>query len=167
MFASKLTVSEDTKNIKLTDNQRGKLRWNKLKELDESGELSFIKNREQLALACGYTSEQKNSSNVWIYGLVKKGYLTEVLTGFVNGKAEREYHLTGKEPDYDYKNVSRKKKPVAKTAPKDTEPIVPKNLTAPVQVMLEPQTIINIKKGDITVSITGISLDNAIEKLLK
>lgn len=50
MFASKLIVSEDTKNIKLTDNQRGKLRWNKLKELNESGELpTFEKHANELA----------------------------------------------------------------------------------------------------------------------
>ena len=104
MEVSRLTFRKETKeamNKGLNKVQKGRLRFNKLKELNESGELSMIKNRKELGYALGYTKEQlTTSASPYICGLIKKGYMTETLLNFdpMTKMPQYEYHLTGKEP---------------------------------------------------------------------
>lgn len=104
MEVSRLTFRKETKeamNKGLNKMQKGRLRFNKLKELNESGELSMIKNRKELGYALGYTKEQlATSASPYICGLIKKGYINEILLNFdpITQKPQYEYHLTGKEP---------------------------------------------------------------------
>jgi len=102
MEVSKITFTKETKEKMkkgLNPFQKGKLRWEKLKELDNSGRLSFIHDRGELIEAMGF--EPKSSTGyAWACNLIKRKHLTETLTGFNNqGRPEYEYHL-GAEPNY-------------------------------------------------------------------
>lgn len=95
---------KEAMNRELTHTEKGKLRWARLKELDHSGELSFVKSRRELATAAGYSEKEQITKGIsWIYRLIKNGCVTETLLGFNNDTKtpEYEYHLTGKEPVYE------------------------------------------------------------------
>ena len=80
--------------------------------------------------------------------------------GFENGKEIKEFHLTGKEPNFDHRGVReahRKKKELS------VKPVV---LADAVEKAFEPATIL-IKKGQMTVTITGVDVADAVNKLLK
>lgn len=165
MLASKLTVSEELTQNKLTPREKGKLRWNRLKELDASGELQFIKTRNELAKAAGY-GDKEPSGAAWANNIINRGYIKEVFTGFEGSKTIKEYHLTGKEPDFDYKGV--RKRNAQKKTEKQVEPNVDENTPLSKALMEIPQpTTILIKKGQITVTITGVEMADVVNKLLK
>lgn len=160
MFVSKLTVSEELAQSNLNHKQRGKLRWERLKELDKSGELQFIKTRKDLAVACGYQEGEAKGLS-WVGNLYQRGYLSGVGVGFENGKEIKEFHLTGKEPDFDNKGVRKAHKNKKKELP--VEPVV---LADAVEKAFEPATIL-IKKGQMTITITGVDVADVVNKLLK
>lgn len=84
-----------------TQYEIGMLRFNKLKELEENGELSFCKNRLDIAERLGFERKLNNRGYNWISSQIKKGYLTETLLQFnKQNSGEYEYHLTGLEPEY-------------------------------------------------------------------
>ena len=104
MYVSKLSFSDETRqkySKELTTLEKSQLRWNKLKELEREGKLSFIKTRKELALAGGYDEYEVSKGVSWVYRLINNGFITETLLGF-NHKTktpEYEYHLI-KEPNY-------------------------------------------------------------------
>lgn len=105
MEVSRLTFRKETKeamNKGLSKTQKARLRFNRLRELNESGALSMIKTRKELAYALGYTREQITvSASPYICRLIKQGYMTETLLNFdpMTKMPQYEYHLTGKEPN--------------------------------------------------------------------
>lgn len=110
MLASKVVISEETLNkTKINASQAGKLRYQKLVELDSNGEISKATNRKELALLSGYPEESADKRGAqWIGTLIRKGYLTETFSGFGNdGQEMREFHLTSLKPDYDFSRRTR------------------------------------------------------------
>lgn len=102
--------------------QKGKLRWQKLKEAEESGKLSMAKNRYEVANLCGFTNEERNRGYNWVAGKIRAGQLEEAIHALGDyGKMEYEYHLI-KEPDYDrrhaqalrWKDKTKEEKPIVK-----------------------------------------------------
>lgn len=85
----------------LTIRERGKLRFGKIKELDENGKLAFVKNRKELAAAAGYTPQQRSVGYAWVENLIHRGHITEEPVGYgKNGKLEYIYHVKSS-PLYD------------------------------------------------------------------
>lgn len=160
MFVSKLTVSDELKQNNLSPQEKGRLRWQRLKEIDASGELQFIKTRKELAVACGFQEGEAKGLS-WAGNLYQRGYLSEVNVGFENGKKIKEFHLTGKEPDFDHRGVREALKKELSVKP--VEPVV---LADAVEKAFEPATIL-IKKGQMTITITGVDVADAVNKLLK
>lgn len=102
--------------------QRGKLRWEKLKEAEKEGKLSMAKNRYEVANLCGFTGEERNRGYNWVAGKIRAGQIKETIHGIGDyGKMEFEYSLA-KDPDYDrrhaqelrWKDKTKEEKPVVK-----------------------------------------------------
>ena len=82
----------------LTRRQAGKLRFNRLKELDDEGRLSAAKNRWDMASMVGLGGVK--AGYAWVSNLINRGHITETLLGTApNGKLEYEYHIV-REPSY-------------------------------------------------------------------
>ena len=106
MEASRITFTEETKKAmkkKLTNRERGKILYSRLLDIDSNGKLSLAKNRKDICETIGCAPS-------WIDGMIRRGFVTETLGGFENGKAVNYYALTGKRPDYDYNRTFAKQK---------------------------------------------------------
>lgn len=143
MNISNFTLTKETKekmNKPLSNKQKGALRSQKLKELAESGKLSMIKSRGDLAEAVGYPYAQRNTSGYqWIHYKVERGELIERITGYTDdGHAEYEYQYVEAKP---------KAKPVVKV-----QPVIWTDEAVKMSDSIKPMTI-TITKGDLTIRI--------------
>lgn len=111
MEVSKLTFRKETiekMNKPLNRVQRGKLRWAKLKELEDGGKLSHATNRQEVAEMLGATKEY-GPEYTWVSNLIKRGNMREILTGFGDdNRPIYEYHTTSNVPEYDEKAIAEK-----------------------------------------------------------
>lgn len=102
MDVSRLTITKETKekmSKQISSHKKGELRWNKLKELEETGKLNSARNRKEVSAMLGLGNSFGNGYN-WITKMIRDGYLAETLLGFDKyNKPEHEYHLIGK-PKY-------------------------------------------------------------------
>lgn len=159
---ARVIVSEDTikkANKPLSQRRKGELRTQKLKELAESGKLSMIKNRPQLAEAVGYSyTERSKAGYQWVKYKIDSGVLKERLVGYDKfGRGEFEYEYV------------EKKKTVPTTAPI----IFGTSLNIPVENPVEnvenseptvvAQTVLTLYHGETTISIEGVSTDTIVE----
>lgn len=112
MFANRLTISEETrKKNQLNKRQQGRLRYQRLQELEQSGALSTASTRNELAEMLGYPRGSKTGIS-WVNNMVHRGYIKEYITGAEKGKVMKEFHLTSKTPDYDFAQAKAKHKAV-------------------------------------------------------
>lgn len=105
MEISRLIFTKETKEKMkepINQFQKGRLRWAKLKEVNDNGKLSLAKNRQDILNAMGLPTGY-GSPYSWVSSMINRGCLQEILTGFdKNNSPEYEYHLTDKNaPDYD------------------------------------------------------------------
>lgn len=102
MFASRITISDETREKnQLNKRQQGRLRYKRLQEMEQSGELSMATTRGELAEMLGYPKGNKTGVS-WVNNMVNRGYISETLVGLEGGKMRKEFHLTSKVPDYDF-----------------------------------------------------------------
>lgn len=126
MEASRIFFTKETKNKMeqgLNISQRGKLRWQKVKEAEESGRLAMAKNRTEVAYLAGFTEATKNRGYQWVANMVRRKHLQEIIVGMGDhGFVEYEYHVVS-DPDYDKKNAHKNRwaNNKANTAPKKQE----------------------------------------------
>lgn len=108
MEISRLIFSNETKKKMeegLTGSQRGKLRWERVKDADENGKLKMAKNRNEVANVAGFTYEDRKRGYQWVSAMIHKKYLEEKVLGIdKHGKMEFEYRIIG-EPDFDHKRA--------------------------------------------------------------
>ena len=84
----------------LNKRQRGRLRFERLKEASENGELQKAKTRADVARLVGFTSAQYKTGYSWVMNMITRKHLIERISGIgKNGRAEYEYHI-GTDPDY-------------------------------------------------------------------
>ena len=148
MFASRITVSEETlKQNQLSKRERGKLRYQRLVELDKSGEISRATTRNELAVMLGYPDKDKTGIS-WVNNLVNRGYLTERLVGRDGTHLQKEFHITSKRPDYDFKQLKASNKKM-RAEKKAKEIMVAEEIER-----REKEASLTITKGDITITAT-------------
>lgn len=128
-----------TKGETMTPKQRGKILFERLVELDKSGEITKATNRTELARLVGAPEGQRGYS--WVSNLVNRKHLTETIVGRDGGRYLKEYHLAKKRQTYGKRNVKKNKtivasKPVVKTTPVITEP-TPKTIIKYGKVEIE------------------------------
>lgn len=98
---------DKTKGEELTAFQKGKIYFDRLTDLDNSGELSKAHNRNEVVNLVGYTGSEGNGYS-WVSNLVRRGHLTETLVSIEDGKKIFEYHLARKRPIYGKKRRAKK-----------------------------------------------------------
>lgn len=118
---ARVIFSKKTKDMlgkELSAVEKGKLRYEKLKEIADSGRLSVAKNRNDVANLIGILSEPYGTGYNWVTGLIRKGYLKETIIQIgAGGNPEYEYTLTNKQPQYD---PTQKRKAPQKSKKKET-----------------------------------------------
>lgn len=130
MEISRLTFTKEIKEKMskgLNRRQLGKLRYEKLKELAESGKLSSAKNRIDVMKAVGFTDEQYKTGYSWVANMIHRKALTERISGFgKNGKAEYEYTLGSEVPDYGNTKAQKARwgKPIEEPTPEKPRAMV-------------------------------------------
>lgn len=154
MEVSKLTFTKETKekmNKELSFRERGRLRFKRLKELDESGALSKATNRYEVGRMVGYGEDEDKAAYSWVSNMLSRGHMTETMIGLSpKGRMEFEYHVTGTEPLYCYADKERVKEQLKKeiiTEPTPTESLVK----------------LEIAKGDLVIKLELVSETQVIE----
>lgn len=161
MNVSNLVITGETMekaNKPLSNRKKGELRSQKLKELAESGKLSMIRTRGDLAEAVGYPYAQRNNAGYqWVHYRIERGELIETLVGYTdNGAAEYEYQYIGK---------PKKVTPLAEDF-KVAEPKVVLEDQKEEPTVLATNTVVTIYKGDITIAVENVS-DTALVDIIK
>ena len=146
-------------NKPLSNKKKGELRTKKLKELAESGKLSMIRTRGDLAEAVGYPYAQRNNAGYqWVHYRIERGELKETLVGYTdNGSAEYEYQYLGKQQDVPRKEVVERVLEDYNKLKQDSIEENMKKLTSP---------IVTFYKGDITISLEFMS-EEGIAQIIK
>ena len=157
MEVSRLTFTDETKKRMtkgLTKREKGRLRFERLKEAAEDGRLQRAKTRAEVAHLAGFTRGQYKTGYSWVMNMLTRKHLFERISGMApNGRAEYEYTL-GPDPIYGVKtdavvqHISQKKDEMAgKCYEVATEE--PKVLATPNKV--------TIKYGELSIELEQIS----------
>lgn len=155
MNVSKVTFSEEFKekfNKKISPQEKGRLRWERLVELDKIGALQNITSRKDLALAVGI--QNLPAGVTWVASMVKQGVLIETLTGYNNYKAVYEYHL-GKPLNYTNGRKSFTKTAESVATVEQVKNTVSKNETGNLELIVTVDGVnIQIKNATIECVVT-------------
>ena len=155
MLASNVIISEETKKRnQLSKRQQGKLRYEKLAELDRTGQLQFATTRNELAQMLGYRDNDSKGIS-WVNNMVNRGYIVESLVGRDGRTVRKEFHLTQKKPDYGFENV--KKAHLKMKAEEKAKEIILKEKLEEVEKLSN----LTITKGDLSIS-TTLGQDNIV-----
>lgn len=162
MNVSNLVITGETMakaNKPLSNRKKGELRTQKLKELAESGKLSMIRTRGDLAEAVGYTYSQRgNAGYQWVHYKIEKGELKETLVGYTeNGSAEYEYQYLGKKTTTPSKEATESALAMYDRLKQDSIEQSMAELNSPM---------VTIYKGDITISLEFMS-EEGIAQIIK
>lgn len=158
MEASKITFTEETKKAmekKLTNRERGKILYSRLLDIDSNGKLSQAKNRKDICRTIGCAAS-------WLDGMIRRGFMTETLGGFENGKAVNYYALTGKRPDYDYNRPFAKQKAKLMEAQKAQPIFEAKAIEGPVvitRVNSDKTVAVTIMIGSVSIKAENVEVD--------
>lgn len=153
MEVSRLTFTKETKEKMekpLSHFQKGKLRWDKLTELEKSGKLSVAKNRQEVMGMLGLGSEY-GAGYSWVSNMISRGSIKEILTGFDKyNNPEYEYHVVD----------TNKPKPVVEKSPVQ--------LNKPVQACQNTceKVKATIKYGELTIEVESID-SSVIERIVE
>ena len=159
MQVSRLTFTKETQekmNQPLTNRQKGKLRWERLKELDEAGMLSKARIRtdvsKMLGLGDGY-----GAGYTWVSNLIKRGHLKETIYGTdANGRMEFEYHIVDNPHYYGTRPTKSKKAQVTRKR---------KTSSATSSISTSGQIKATIRYGELSIEIEGID-EGTIERIV-
>ena len=137
MLASNVIISEETrKKNQLNKREQGRLRFQRLQELEQSGELSNASTRGELAELAGYPRES-NTGVSWVNNMIRRGYIKETIMGTDKGKVLKEFHLTSKIPDYDYRKLRAKNKAIRENKVKEIDIEPEQKPNKPTRVVVE------------------------------
>lgn len=88
----------------------GRIKFDRLKELGETGELLKATCRIDVAALVGYNEDESKKGYSWVSNMIARGHLNERVLGITpSGKALYEYSLTGTQPLYGYEERRNKK----------------------------------------------------------
>lgn len=173
MEVSRLTFRKETKDKMkkgITVREKGRILFDRLRELDEDGTLSKASSRADVAKLVGYSEERSKAGYAWVSNLIRRGHLEEIAREWTpSGKMVAEYHVANSSPDYGYEEVERRraKKKVAqelrrwqdKEASRQTEqwtepPIIERTtINKPIKI--------EITRGDMTIKVEMDSHEEA------
>lgn len=111
MEVSKLTLMPETMSKAQGNEQRvavGRLRWEKLRELTDSGKLGEAKNRQDVVEMLGYNRNNVTVYN-WLVSHIRRGNIVESLYGVDSSGPAFEYYIA-KNPKFDAVERGRMRK---------------------------------------------------------
>lgn len=124
--------------------ERGRILFDKLKELEETGDLAKANCRADVATLVGYSEDEAKAGYSWVSNMVARKHLAEKTIGLSpSGKIMYSYSLTGSEPLYNYeeaRNYKTKKIENQKVWAEENKSVIKKE--SPIKI--------KISKGDIT-----------------
>lgn len=121
----------------------GKIKFDKLKELSETGELLKATCRADVVNLIGYNEGEFRKSYSWVSNMIIRGHLNERALGVTpSGKILYEYSLTGTQPRY-YHEEQHNKKARKKARKELRQPVEQKKASSLIKL--------EITKGDITI----------------
>lgn len=121
----------------------GKIKFERLKNLSETGELLKATCRGDVATLLGYNEDEFRKGYSWVSNMIIRGYLKERTLGLTpSGKILHEYSLTGALPRY-YHEEQRNKKTRKKVRKELRQPVEQKKASSLIKL--------EITKGDITI----------------
>lgn len=171
MEVSKITFRKETKDKMkkgMTIREKGRVLFDRLKELEEDGTLSKAKNRADIARLVGYPEERSKAGYAWVSNLIRRGHLSEIIQEWTpSGKMIAEYHTTGSMPDYGYEELNRRKakknvgqelrrwqdKVAAGYIPQASEPQVYDEKQVAADIKIATPIRIEIARGDMTIKV--------------
>ena len=178
MDVSRLTFTKETKekmNKPLSHFEKGKLRWDKLSELENNGNLGKARNRRELSAMLGLGGGYGVGYN-WVSNMINRGYVKETLLGFNKyNQPEYEYHIIRK-PDYEpygsarkVRNNNKKKNNKIETNKKseELEKIIPIETGSQIYNYSGVKAV--IRYNDLSIELDGIDgsiVENIISKLI-
>ena len=113
MEVSRLSFTRKTQEDMKKDmppQEKGKVLFARLQDLDEDGTLSKAKTRADVARLVGYPEERAQAGYMWVSSLIRRGYVSEIIREWTpSGNMVAEYHMTGSASDYGHKKTSRRK----------------------------------------------------------
>lgn len=133
----------------------GKIKFDRLKELSETGELLKATCRADVATLVGYNEDEPKKGYSWVSNMINRGHLEErTLDITPSGKILYEYSLTGTRPQYGYEeHRNRKTKKKARQELSKLQPIEQKKASS--------LTKLEITKGDITIRVEFAEVEQA------
>lgn len=138
--------------------ERGKVFFDKLKELEKNGSLKEARSRSDVATLVGYTSDQAKSGSgySWVSNLIHRGHLVETIIGQTSsGYAIYCYKLGETEPRYGYDGPRHKK--ATKKNIENNMPILNN------KQMFNLDTIkIKVTRGNTSIDVEMVDSDKAI-----
>lgn len=174
MEVSRLTFRKETKDKmkkEITVREKGRILFDRLRELDEDGTLSKASSRADVARLVGYSEERSKAGYAWVSNLIRRGHLEETIREWTpSGKMVAEYHVADSSPDYGYEEVNRRKALKEKVAEewkkwqdKEASEQTKQQIEAPI---IERATIskpikIEITRGDMTIKVEMDSHEEA------
>lgn len=163
---ARITFSKETRakmDRGMTVREKGRVMFDRLKELDQDGTLSKAKSRADVARLVGYSNQRAKAGYAWVSNLLRRGHLTEtILEWSPSGRAECEYHITDTKPDYGYEEVNRRreKKGVGQELRRWQDKVAAGYIPqAPESPIIERATINNPIKVEITRGDTTIKVE--------
>lgn len=154
MEVSRISFTKKTQDKMKKDlgvREKGKILFERLKELDTDGTLSKAQTRADVARLVGYPEERAKAGYAWVSNLIRRGHLAETIQEWTpSGRIIAEYHLTGSQPIYGYEEVDKrraKKEEIAREWKKQQD-------NMPILEEKKPTSIkIEITRGDMTIKV--------------
>ena len=141
----------------LSVRERGRILFNKLKELEKAGDLAKANCRADVATLVGYSEDEAKAGYSWVSNMIARNHLAEKTLGLSpSGKIMYSYSLTGSEPLYNYeeaRNYKTKKIENQKIWAEENKPTAVK----------ENPIKIKISKGDIDFELELSSIEQVSE----
>ena len=141
----------------LSVRERGRIMFNKLRELEETGDLAKANCRADVATLVGYSEDEAKAGYSWVSNMIARNHLAEKTLGLSpSGKIMYSYSLTGSEPLYNYeeaRDYKTKKLENQRIWAEENKPVVEK------KNLIE----IKISKGDINFELELSSIEQVGE----
>lgn len=159
MEVSKVTFTDEflqkTKHKKLSPQEKGRLRWERLQKADANGALQNVKTRLELGHLVGIPADR--NAYAWVTQMVARGVVTETVRGFENNRAMYEYHI-GKPLNY---SAGRKPKKEA-----SKQEMVLETIEEPV--IKEQPRVPGLELATVVISVNGseLRIENASAKFV-
>lgn len=162
--------TQDKMSKGLSSRERGRLMWERLEEIYNNGQLQYLKNRNEVAAAVGFTKDQKKRGYGWVTNMINRKHLDEVSMGInANGKMEYQYFLCSNRPNYKRgrsSNARKVKSEELRERMAEAQPLTIVPAESDVKTTTNDNIRLTIERGDVKITIENFDTDFATKLVL-